>query len=91
MRQEVVLRNGYTLHLPRGIFHHGPWQGLVDKADIVGQEHKLEKMAINSAVVKSPESRTEPEGEDRSSGPLTRKKTTKKKRGQRGRSRIRKD
>lgn len=102
-----LVRKGFTLHLPKGVVVSGPKVMNLNPKDVVGQEHKLDYIPGTAPKIEQPVGGPTvgavEEAENRKSGPMTRttrkkairksakKAAKKKKRGQRGRSRIRKD
>lgn len=78
------VRNGYVLHLPKGVMVKGPAEVKVKSPnEFSGQEYKLEPVVVTKPI--SPQPTVAAIEEPVAERPI------KRKRGQRGRSRIRKD
>lgn len=79
------VRNGYVIHLGKGVMVSGPAEVKVESlGDLKGQEYKLEPVVVTQPIT-SPQPLVAAMEEPVATRPV------KRKRGQRGRSRIRKD
>ena len=80
------VRKGYVVHLPKKVMVTGPAEVKVKStAELEGQEYKLEPVVVTQAIT-SPQPQVAAMEEPEAARPVV-----KKKRGQRGRSRIRHD
>ena len=85
------VRKGYTMHLPKAVIITGPAEISVASLDVLkGQEHKLEPVVITQPIA-VPEPIASPEPVVAAMEEPVAQRPVKRRRGQRGRSRIRKD